>query len=166
MHIVQTSVIPVGDDGLAAALELIEVVDDEGTEEGGVVGQGGFIDDDLCAFGFDTLHDTLDGGLAKVIRVRLHGQTIDADRTCVLLRGIKLAFVVIIVIAGFGEDAVGDEVLACAVRFNDGFDEVLRHVLIVRQQLFGVLRQAVTAISKRRVVIVRADTWIETNTID
>ncbi len=51
---------------------------------------------------------------------------------------------------------VGNVVFTSAVGFNDSLDQVFRHVLIIRQQLLGVLGQAVAAIAEGRVVIVVA----------
>ena len=48
---------------------------------------------------------------------------------------------------------VGHEVLARAVGVDDGLDQVPRHVLVVRQQLLGVLRQAVAAVAEAGVVV-------------
>ena len=108
----------------------------------------------------------MDRRLTEVIGVRFHGQTIDSDDAVLLLFGIKITTVVIIVVPGFREHSVGDEVFACTVRLHNRFDEVLRHVLVVRQELFGVFWETVTAVTKGRIVIVRADTRVETNTID
>ena len=70
------------------------------------------------------------------------------------------------VVAGHLEDLVGDEVLAGAVALDDGRHHVLGHVLIVGEELLGVLRKAVATIAKRRVVVMGADAGVETDTID
>ena len=79
LDVVETGVVSVGDDGVAAGLELLEVVDDEAAEEGAAVLEGGFVDNDLGAFGLDTLHDTLDGGLAEVIAIGFHCEAVNAN---------------------------------------------------------------------------------------
>ena len=73
---------------------------------------------------------------------------------------------VVVVIAGHAQHAVGDEVLAGAVALDDGLDEVLRHVGIVGQQLLGVLGQAVAAVAETGVVVVAADARVEAHAGD
>ena len=46
-----------------------------------------------------------------------------------------------------------DEVLSSRVGLDNGADQVLRSGLVIRQQLLGILRQTITAITKRRVVV-------------
>ena len=58
--VVEVGGVAVGDDEVGLLFELVEVVDDGGVVE--LVGvEGGFVDDDLDAFGFDAFHDALDG---------------------------------------------------------------------------------------------------------
>ena len=45
-------------------------------------------------------------------------------------------------------------------------NQVLRNIAVVGQQLFGVFGQAVTAVAEAGIVVMRADTWIEANTVD
>lgn len=59
----------VGQDGAAAALERGQVVDYLAAEEGGAVFEGRLVDDDGGAFGFDALHDPLNGGVTEVVGV-------------------------------------------------------------------------------------------------
>ena len=80
-HIIQASIIAVGDDGLALGFELIEVVDDLRAKERFAIGNGWLIDDDFCTFGLDALHNALDSTLAEVIAVRLHSEAIDTNDT-------------------------------------------------------------------------------------
>ena len=49
---------------------------------------------------------------------------------------------------------------------HDRLDEVLRHVLIVREQLLCVFGQAVSAVAKRRIIVVISHTRIETDAFD
>ena len=68
-HVIEDSVVAVGDDGLALGLEGGEVVHHAAAEECAAVFEGWFVDDDFCAFGLDALHHTLDGRLAEVVAV-------------------------------------------------------------------------------------------------
>ena len=79
MDVVEAGVIPICDDGLGHFLEFLQVVDDETAEEGGAVFEGGFVDDDLGALCLDALHDALDGALAEVVGIGLHGEAVDAN---------------------------------------------------------------------------------------
>ncbi len=54
------------------------------------------------------------------------------------------------------EDFFCDIVLTGTVAFNYGLNEVFRDILIVGKKLFGVLGQAVPAVSERRIVILIA----------
>ena len=69
LHIIQTSIVTVGDDGMALCLEGFEVVLYSATEEGATLFQGWLVDDYLSTLCLDTLHDALNGGLAEVIAV-------------------------------------------------------------------------------------------------
>lgn len=72
LHVVQAGIIAVCDNAAAFFLELFQIVDDKGTEKGTAVFQGGLVDDDCGTFGFDSLHDALDGGLTEVVTVAFH----------------------------------------------------------------------------------------------
>ena len=61
LYIIQTSIVAVGDDGMALCLKGFEVVLYSATEEGAALFQGWLIDNDLGTLCLDTLHDTLDG---------------------------------------------------------------------------------------------------------
>ena len=166
LHIVQLGVVAVGDDGLGLGFEGGEVVHHAATEEGFAVLQRGFVDDDGGAFGFDALHHALDRTLAEVVGVRLHGEAENADDARAFGRGAEVAVVVVVVVTGHFEYAVGDEVFARGVRVDDGAHEVLGHVLVVGQELLGVLRQAVAAVAERGVVVHVADAGVETHAVD
>ena len=64
------------------------------------------------------------------------------------------------------QHGVGYVVLAGAVALDNGLDEVFGHVLVVGKQLLGVLGQAVAAVAKRGIVVVRADAGVETHALD
>ena len=156
----------VGQDGAAQALELGQVVDHTGAEEGGAVGEGGLVDDDGGALGLDALHDALNGRLAEVVGVRLHGETVDAHGAFLLGGGAEGAAGGVVVPSGHAQHAVGDEVLAGAVALDDGRHHVLGHVGIVGQQLLGVLGEAVAAVAEGGVVVVGADARVEADALD
>ena len=79
----------------------------------------------------------------------------------------KKSFVLVIaVVASQLQDAVGDEVLTSSVALDNSFNQVLRHIGIVCQQLLGVLGQAVAAVTEGRIIVVTANTRIEANTVD
>ena len=153
-NIVQAGVVAVGDDGLRAALELREVIDHNAPEERAAVLQSGLVDDQRRALGPDALHHALDAALTEVVAARLHRQAVHADDGLVLPRGVPLP--VVLVRSGHFQDLPGDEVLPRAVALHDRGHHVLRYVLIVREQLLGILREAVAPVAERRVVVVRA----------
>ena len=139
LYIVQTAVIPVGNDGMALALESIQVIHHFAAEERAAIFECRFIDDDLRTFGLDAFHHTLDARLAEVVRVRFHRQAIHADDTLPLLGRIEVSTVVVVVVTGRVQYAVGNEILARAVTFHYGLDEVFRDILVIGQQLLGCL---------------------------
>ena len=120
----------VGDDHVAAGLKGLQIVRDLGAEElrrvqRGLVGLHGH------ALGLHALHDALDGARAEVVGVGLHRQAVDAHH--------RLRLTLVDAVPHHLQHLVGHEILAGAV----GLDQVLGHVLVVRQQLLGVLGQAV-----------------------
>ena len=108
--------------------------------------EGRLVDDDLSSFRLDTLHDALDGTLAEVVRVGLHGQTIYADDAFLLLGAVPLA--VAAVVACLCKYLVCNEILSGAVRIDDGLDKVLGNVIVVGEKLLGVLRKAISAVAE------------------
>lgn len=62
--------------------------------------------------------------------------------------------------------ASANVVLACAVVFHDGTDEIFGHVVVVGEELLCVFRQAVTAVAEGGGVVVCTDTWVETYAFD
>ena len=164
LDVVEAGVVAVGDDGHALTLELGEVVDDFAAEECAAVLECRLIDNHLGSLGLDALHDALDGTLAEVVGVGLHGEAEDADGDLVLGAGIPLA--VGTVVACLAQHLVGDVVLAGAVALDDGAYHVLGNVLKVGQKLLGVLRQAVAAVAEAGVVVVLADARVEADAVD
>ena len=163
-HVVQAWVVAVGDDGLRAALELRQVVDHHAPEERAAVLQRRLVDDQRRALGLYPLHHALDAALPEVVAAGLHRQAVHADDGLVLPRGVPLP--VVLVRSGHFQDLPGDEVLPRAVALHDGRHHVLRHVLVVRQELLSVLGEAVAAVAERRVVVVRADPRVKAHAPD
>ena len=64
------------------------------------------------------------------------------------------------------DDLIGKEIFARAVRIYNRADEVLRHFGVIREELFGVLGEAISAIPKGRVVVMCADPRIEAYPVD
>ncbi|EJW94554.1 hypothetical protein EVA_17338 [gut metagenome] len=58
------------------------------------------------------------------------------------------------------------EILTSLVRFYDSRHHILRYILIVSQQLLGIFRQTITTVTKTRVVIMSANTRIQTYTLN
>lgn len=166
LHIIEAAVVAIGNDGVADGFETSEVVDDFAAEEGRTVFEGWLVDDDLGAFGLDALHHTLDGALAEVVGVALHREAIHSDDDFLLLLCIPARVFGIAIITSFAEHLVGDEVLARAVGLNDGRHHILRHILIVGQQLLRVLGEAIAAVAEGGIVIMCADTRIEANALN
>ena len=147
-HIADLARKAVGEDYIGICLESGEIVDHAGFEEL-VLGEDGFIDDDLDSLGLYPLHDPLDRGLAVVVRPSLHHKAIDSN--------------------DFGlsrDDPVGKEILAGAVRIDNSADQVLRHFGVIREELLGVLGKAVTAVAEGGIVVMRADPRIEAHPVD
>ena len=60
---------------------------------------------------------------------------------------------------------VCDKIFSGAVAFYNGGHHVLRDILEISQELFGVLWQAVAAIAKRWIVVMSADPWIQADPV-
>lgn len=118
----------------------------------------GLVDHHGHALGLNALHDALDGARAEVVGVGLHRQAVDAHD--------RLLLTLVHTVPHHLQHLVGHEVLAGAVGIHDGLDQVLGHVLVIRQQLLGVLRQAVAAITKAGVVVVAADARLQAHAVD
>ena len=152
IHVVEIAVPAVCHDHGRTVLEIAEIVGDLAALEVGLV-QRGFVDEHGDAIGFELLHHVLDGGLAEIVGTGLHGQPVDADdRVLNVLDALH----------HFG----CHEFLACAVCIHNGFDKVLRHLIVVGKKLLGVLRQAVAAVTEAGIVVAVADARIEAYAVD
>lgn len=67
---------------------------------------------------------------------------------------------------GHLQHLIGNEVLTGAIALYDGFYQVLRHIVVVGQQLFGVFRETIAAIAEAGVIVMGANTGIKTNAFD
>ena len=118
----------------------------------------------MGALRLDALHDALDGALAEIVRAGLHRQAVHADRDVPLLGRIVGAGSG--VIPGLVEHTVGDVVLARAIALDYGLDEVLGDVVEIREELLGVLREAVAAVAETGVVVMGADARVAADSFD
>ena len=71
-HVTEFLTLPVGDDNIGQAFEFVKIPDDTAAEEGFFL-QCRLVNHHFNAFCLDTLHDALDGALAEIIGVGLHG---------------------------------------------------------------------------------------------
>ena len=163
-HIIQTPVIPVGNDGLRTPLKLRQVVDHHAPEERAAVLQCRLVDDDRSALRLDALHDALNRALTEVVAARLHRKPVYADDGLMLLRGVPAA--VILVRPGHPQHLARDEVLTRPVALHYRGHHVLGYVLVVRKELLRVLREAVPAVAEGRVVVMCADPRVQADALD
>ena len=70
------------------------------------------------------------------------------------------------VCTGNFQHTVSNVILTSTVRLHDGFDEIFRNIGVVRKELLGVLRQAVTAITEAGVIVVTANARIKADALD
>ena len=156
LYIIKTSVITVGYDSLTLVFELCQIVDYKASEECLSVIEGRFINDNLCTFGLNTLHDTLDCRLAEIVGICLHGQAVNAHNDLLLLA--RFVLTILRIVACHLQHLVGYEVLTGLVALHNSGHHVLRYIGIVGKQLLGVLRQTITTIAKGWVVVMCAVT--------
>ena len=81
-------------------------------------------------------------------------------------RTVVLIALGVVVPTSHAENLICDEVFAGAVALDDGGHHVLRDILVVGEQLFGVLGEAVAAVTEGGVVVMCADAWVEANALD
>lgn len=164
LHIIQATVIPVGDDGVGLFLKYFKVIHNLRTKEGLAVLQGGLVDNNVGTLGLDALHDALDSTLAEIVAVGLHRQTEHTNSDFLL--GALAPSAVGGVVTGLLQHGIGDVVLTGAVALHNGRHHILGHILVVGQQLFRVLRQTVASVAEARVIIMRTDAGIQADTVD
>ena len=120
--------------------------------------QRGLVDHHGHALGLHALHDALDGARTEVVGVGLHRQAVHAHD--------RLRLALVDAVPHHLQHLVGDEVLAGAVGLHDGLYQVLWHILIICEQLLGVLGQAVSAVAEAGVVVVGADARLQAHAVD
>ena len=165
-HIVEARVVAVRDDRLALPLEFREVVDDLTPEESAPILESWLVDYDFCAFCLDALHDALYAALTEVVAARLHRKTVYTYDAFLLFLGIEVPLVIVVIVPSHMQHPVRDEVLPRTVGIDYCLDQVLRDVVVVRQQLLRVLRKAVAPVTERRVVVVAPDPRVEAHPLD
>ena len=101
------------------------------------------------SFVLKSLDDIEHGVLPEVVGPSLHNEAICADN-------LRLHV----------DDLLCYEVLAGGIRVHYRADEVLRHVLVVRQQLLRIFGQAISTIAKARVVVMVANAGIKADALD
>ena len=151
---------------MAHFLELSQIIDHQATKEGVAIFQSRLINHNRRALSLDALHDALNGTLAEVIAVTLHGQTVHTDGHRLFLFLVVLVIFVIAVVTSQLQDTISDEVFTSSITFDNRLNQVLRHICVVCQQLLGILRQAVSAVAKTRIIVVATDTRIEADSIN
>ena len=98
-----------------------------------------------CNGCLDALHDTLDRALTEVIAVALHGQTVHTDSNRLFMLLIVLIVIIIAVISSQFQNTICNEIFTSTVALHNSFNQILRYIGIICQQLFSVLREAIPA---------------------
>ena len=65
-------IIPISDDAMGQFLEFLQIIDHQAIEEITLILQGRFINNHLCPFALDALHDSLDAALAVPKKLKNH----------------------------------------------------------------------------------------------
>ena len=135
-NVIETFIISVCNNDFAHFLEFLKIIYNGRAEEGFTVLQRRFVNDNCDTFRTDPLHNALNRGLAEVVGVALHRQTIYSHDYFGLFGRIPLAICSI----GTGQlqYAIRDKILSGAVTFYNRGHHILRNILEVRQQLFGI----------------------------
>ena len=79
LHIVQASIVAIGNDGLRLGLERFQIVDNLAAEEGSTIFEGWFVDNHFGSLSLDALHHALDRALAEVVAIGLHGEAVNSN---------------------------------------------------------------------------------------
>ena len=61
---------------------------------------------------------------------------------------------------------ISNKILSGTVAFHDCGHHILRNVVVIGKKLFGVLRQAVAAVAKGRIIVMSSDPGIQADSID
>mgnify|MGYP007059929092 CR=1 FL=1 len=70
------------------------------------------------------------------------------------------------IISSLFQNLIRNEILAGAIRFDDGLDQILGDIRIICQHLFSVFRQAIPSITERWIVVMSPNTGIQTYSED
>ena len=57
----------------------------------------------------------------------------------------------------------GNIILSCPVSIYDRFNDIFRHIIVICQKLFGILRQTISTVTERRIVVMIPNSWVKTN---
>ena len=138
----------------AHLFELLDIVDNLAAKDGGTVLQRRLVDDHCGTLCFYPLHNTLDGGLTEVVAIGFHGKSVYANYNAFLLCFLcsREGLTVAVSPSNF-QHSIRDEILSGPVALYDGLDQVFRHILVICQELFGILGQAISAITEGRIVV-------------
>lgn len=117
LYIVQTAVIPVGNDGLAHLLELRKVIDHLAAEERIAVLQSRLVDNHRSSFRLDPLHHAQDAALAEVIEIALHGQAEYTFYTCFFFIFTVVTFIIIVIISCHRKYLISNKIFSRPIRF-------------------------------------------------
>ena len=79
---------------------------------------------------------------------------------------LRVIFSVRFIAAGNLQHAVSDEVLTRSVALNNCLDDIFRNICIVGKQLLRILRQAVAAIAKARVIVVATNARVKAHAVN
>ena len=82
------------------------------------------------------------------------------------MRFVVLVVLAISIISSHLKHTVCNEILASTVGLYNSFNQIFRNVSIVGKKLLGILRQAVATITKRRIVILVANTRVKADALD
>ena len=162
-YIIQALVISVRDNSLRHLLEFLQVVHHRASKECAAIFQSRLIDHHGGSLCLDPLHDPLDTALAEVIRITLHSQSIHTNYTFLFLISAVIAAVEIVIVTSLFQYTVSNKIFPGPITFHDRLYQILRYILIISQQLFGIFRQTLSAITDSWIIVMVADSWIQTN---
>ena len=165
-HIFQVcSPVSVRQDHRTSAFEFVKVVHDRAAEKCRSR-KHRLVNDNLGAFGFDSFHHTLYRTVSEIVAPLLHDQPIDADDGGPFPGSVVFLCRPVVVKACPFKRLIGNEFLARPIRLDDGFDQILRDIPIIRQKLLRVLWQTVPAVPERGIMIVPSDARVERDALN